>query len=128
MNTSSRKQTPNSKVRTTPPGTGELHQALEAERDRAELARFCSAHVCTRPEVSDDGQRLHLPHVLQLMRSRGYDVSQPTRPQHQPKKGLTAWIVHIRTSKVEFDMAFYTPDAPKPGVRTKSPKPYMEPA
>ncbi|MDK6079683.1 hypothetical protein [Massilia varians] len=60
--------------------------------------------------MSDDGQHLSLPRVLQLMRARGYDVSTPTKPQHQPKarQGLTAWVVHIRLPRAEFDIGFYT--------------------
>lgn len=98
------------KARSTTPGTGELSQALEEARDRETLNRFCSAHVCTTAEVSHDGKRLDMPLVLQLMRARGYDVSTPTRPQHQPKarEGLTAWIVHIRLPRAEFDIGFYT--------------------
>lgn len=94
--------------RAAAPGTGELHQALEDARDRDALSQFCRAHVCTPAEVSEDGKRLHIPRILQLMRTRGYDVSEPTRPQHQPKRGLTAWLVHIRMSRVEFDIGFYT--------------------
>lgn len=93
-----------------PIGTGELHQALETERDRHQLVEFCSAHVCTPDQVSTDGKRLHLPHVLQLMRDRGYQVSEPARAPHQPKRGLTAWLVHIRITRAEFDIGFYTPD------------------
>lgn len=98
------------KARTTTPGTGELSQALEEARDRETLSRFCSAHVCTPSEVSNGGNRLDMPRVLQLMRARGYDVSSPTKPQHQPKarQGLTAWIVHIRLPRAEFDIGFYT--------------------
>lgn len=98
------------KVRTATPGTGELSQALEEARDRETLRSFCSAHVCTPAEVSNDGKRLDMPRVLQLMRARGYDVSTPIKPQHQPKarQGLTAWIVHIRLPRAEFDIGFYT--------------------
>jgi hypothetical protein len=98
-----------------PLGTGELHQALTDSRDHAALTEFCSAHVCTPEEVSADGKRLHLPHVLQLMRKRGYQVSEPARSTHQPKakQGLTAWLVHIRTARVEFDIGFYTVDGVK---------------
>jgi hypothetical protein len=120
---------PNARARTTPPSTGELHRTLEEARDQGELSRFCSAHVCTTFEVSKDGKRLHLPRVLQLMRDRGYQVSDPTPPQHQPKKGFTAWLVHIRTpGGIEFDMGFYTPNEPKQGSCKKSPTPHMEPA
>lgn len=122
-------RTPASRARTTLLGTGELHQALENARDQGELARFCSAHVCTPTEVSEDGVRLHLPRVLQLMRARGYQVSDPIPPQHQPKKGLTAWLVHILTpGGIEFDMGFYTPNEPKQSSRKKSPTHHMEPA
>jgi hypothetical protein len=62
------------------------------------------------------------------MRSRGYQVADPSPAPIQPKRGLTAWIVHIRMPKVEFDMGFYTPDAPKPSARKKSPTSHMEPA
>jgi hypothetical protein len=128
MTSAIRTRAPNSRARTTPLGTGELHRALEDARNRVELATFCSAHVCTPTEVSEDGVRLHLPRVLQLMRSRGYQVADPVPAPIQPKRGLTAWLVHIRMPKVEFAMGFYTPDVPKPGARKKSPTPSMEPA
>jgi hypothetical protein len=101
---------PNFRARTTVPGTGELHQALEDARDRDILTKFCRANVCTPEEVSSDGKRLHMPRVLQLMRNRGYQVSDPTKPQHQPKakQGFTAWLVHIRMRRVEFDIGFFT--------------------
>jgi hypothetical protein len=102
---------PNARARTTPIGTGELHQVLEDARDRAELATFCSAHVCTPDQVSADGKRLQLPHVLQLMRDRGYQVSDPTPAPLQPKRGFTAWLVHICIPRAQFDIGFYTPDA-----------------
>lgn len=104
-----------------PVGTGNLSQALHHARDRDALNRFCSAHVCTPAEVSEDGMHLHLPSVLQLMRTRGYEVSAPTKPQHQPKarQGLTAWVVHIRVRRVEFDLAFYTPSAAENGAANK---------
>lgn len=128
MTSATRDRAPNARARTSPLGTGELHQVLEDARDRAELATFCSAHVCTPDQVSADGQRLHLPRVLQLMRDRGYQVADPVPAPIQPKRGLTAWIVHIRLPKVEFDMGFFTPDAPKPGACKKSPTSHMEPA
>jgi len=112
---------PNGRARTTPLGTGELHQALEEARDRATLANFCSAHVCTPTDVSEDGVRLHLPRVLQLMRNRGYQVADPIRASHQPKRGFTAWIVHIQISRAEFDIGFYTPDAVKSGSKALRP-------
>ena len=112
---------PTSRARTTLPRTGELSRALEDARDRDTLHKFCSAHVCTADQVSEDGNRLHLPRVLQLMRSRGYQVSDPVRAPHQPKRGFTAWLVHIRVTRAEFELGFYTPDAVKPGSRTLRP-------
>ncbi|MFC5551777.1 hypothetical protein [Massilia aerilata] len=108
------------RTRTAALGNGELHQALEHARNRATLNRFCSAHVCTPAEVSEDGVRMHLPHVLQLMRNRGYQVADPIRAPHQPKRGFTAWMVHIRMPRVEFDVSFYTPDSAKSGPARKS--------
>lgn len=113
---------PNARARTTPLGTGALHQALEDARDHLELTRFCSAHVCTPDQVSQDGKRLHLPRVLQLMRDRGYEVSEPVHAPHQPKRGFTAWLVHVRIRRAEFDLGFYTPDVGKPRP-VKKPQP-----
>lgn len=116
-------RTPTSRARTTVPITGELSRALEDARDRDSLHKFCSAHACTVDQVSEDGKRLHLPRVLQLMREHGYQVSNPTLAEHQPKakQGFTAWLVHIRTPRfkarlveatsVEFDIGFYTSNA-----------------
>ncbi|HEY9147037.1 MAG TPA: hypothetical protein VIN36_10165 [Thiobacillus sp.] len=101
---------PCTKARTTPPGTGHLHQALEDARDLAALRAFCQAHNCAPEAVSGDGVRLDILRVFDLMRSRGYEVSPPKRPQHQPKKGFTAWLVRIRTAGAEFDMGFFTPN------------------
>lgn len=104
-----------------PLGTGDLHQALEGAQALAALHAFCSAQVCTPAEVSSDGRRLDILRVFDLIRARGYDVAQPVRPQHQPKKGFTAWIVHIRMPTVEFDMGFYTLDPVVP-ARKRVPK------
>ena len=97
-----------------PLGTGHLHDALEGARDLAALNAFCAAQACTPAEVSSDGRRLDMLRIFDLMRSRGYDVSQPVRPQHQPRKGFTAWLVHIRMPGAELDMGFYTQDPVAP--------------
>ncbi|MGZ9027355.1 MAG: hypothetical protein ACXW2U_08795 [Telluria sp.] len=99
-------------ARTTPPGTGLLHQALEDARDLASLRAFCARQHCAIADVSADGVRLDMLRVLDLMRTRGYVVSAPKRPQHQPKKGSTAWIVSVQTAGAQFDMGFYTPNTP----------------
>jgi hypothetical protein len=105
---------PNSRARTTPLGTGHLHQVLEDARDLASLQQFCSAHVCTPAEVSADGKRLDMLRVFDLMRSRGYQVSPPARSQHQPKKGFTAWLVDVVLPGPgpSTKLGFYTPNTP----------------
>lgn len=86
---------PASRARTSPPGTGELHRALEDARDRAELSTFCAAHVCTPEQVSSDGKRLDMLMAFDLMRGRGYEISMPARAQNQPLPGSTKWLVDI---------------------------------
>jgi hypothetical protein len=104
---------PNARARTTPPGTGHLHQALEDSRDLATLQRFCSAHVCTPAEVSADGKRLDMLRVFDLMRGRGYQVSPPARAQHQPKHGFTKWLVDITLPGPgpSVKLGFFTPNS-----------------
>jgi hypothetical protein len=99
------------------PGTGQLSQVLKDAHDHETLERFCSAHVCTTDQVSEDGKRLNLPRVLQLMRNRGHQVSDPVRAPLQQKRGFTAWLVHIQIPRAEFDIGFYTPDAAKPSSK-----------
>jgi len=96
---------------TTPPGTGVLHHALEDARDLGRLNHFCSAHVCTVDQVSKDGKRLDILKTFDLMRARGYQVSQPTRPQQQLRKGFTTWLVEISLpSHASVTLGFYTPN------------------
>jgi hypothetical protein len=96
---------------TTPIGTGELHQALEASRDLGHLHAFCSAHVCTPGEVSVDGKRLDVLRVLDFMRQRGYQVTGPTKPQEQPRKGFTAWLIDLSLPNgARCRLGFFTPN------------------
>ena len=93
-------------------GTGPLHQALATSEKTAALHSFCQA-TGTRPEeVSSDGTSLDVLRVFDAMRTRGYEVSKPQCPQHQPKKGFTAWWVHVRKANVEFALGFYTANQP----------------
>jgi hypothetical protein len=103
---------PNAKARTTPLGTGHLHQALEDSRDLATLHAFCRAHVCALAEVSSDGKRLDMLRVLDLMRSRGYATSAPARAPHQPKKGFTTWLVDVvlPDAAARCTLGFHTPN------------------
>lgn len=98
----------------SPLGTGALHQALEASTKSAALAAFCR-NTGTQPgEVSADGISLDILRVFDAMRARGYQVSEPQRPQHQPKKGLTAWWVHVGMPGAEFALGFYTTNEQPP--------------
>lgn len=91
-----------------PLGTGELHRALDTASRTAALQAFCR-NTGTRPaEVSANGTDLDILRVFDAMRARGYQVSEPQRPQHQPRKGFTAWWVHIRMPGAEFALGFYT--------------------
>lgn len=95
-----------------PLGTGALHQALEASSAAGALQSFCQNTGMRPDEVSADGVHLDVLRVFDALRSRGYQVGQPQRPQHQPRKGFTAWWVHVRKSGAEFALGFYTADAP----------------
>jgi hypothetical protein len=99
------------RAHTTPPGTGELAHALEDARDLGRLNAFCSAHVCTPAQVSADGKRLDMLKVFDLMRTRGYQVSEPARPQQQLRKGHTTWLVEVRLpGGVGVTLSFSTPN------------------
>jgi len=76
-----------------PIGTGHLHKALEDSRDHARLDDFCAAVGCSPAEASSDGVHLDILHVFDLMRSRGYKVTAPIKPPHQPRPGHTTWLI-----------------------------------
>lgn len=78
-----------------PIGTGHLHKALEDSRDHAELDAFCAVVGCTAADVSSDGIHLDILHVFDLMRSRGYKVSAPVKPQQQLRPGFTTQLVDV---------------------------------
>lgn len=111
MSTTTATRTPNQRG-AAPIGTGHLHQALEDARDLAKLHAFCAATSCTEAEVSSDGVRLDMLRVLDLMRARGYGASSPTKSQHQPRQGFTAWVVDVALPGpgARFAMGFYTPN------------------
>lgn len=78
-----------------PIGTGHLHKALEDSRDHARLDDFCSSMRCSPADVSADGIHLDILRVLDLMRARGYQVGAPIKPQQQPRRELTTWLVDV---------------------------------
>jgi hypothetical protein len=99
------------RAHTTPPGTGELAHALEDARDLGRLNAFCSTHVCTPDQVSTDGKRLDMLKVFDLMRARGYQISQPVKPQQQLRKGHTTWTVDVTVpAGASVALAFFTPN------------------
>lgn len=100
---------------TTPPGTGELHQALEDASDATRLHAFCELVECSAEQASADGKRLSLLRVLDLMRGRGYGVTEPAKAPHQPRRNFTTWIVVVTfQNKTTVQLAFATPDASTP--------------
>jgi hypothetical protein len=82
-------------ARTAPIGSGHLHNVLEDARDRAQLQAFCAGVGCALDDASSDGIHVDMPMVLDLMRRRGYTVSEPTRPQTQLRKSVTTWLASI---------------------------------
>lgn len=82
-------------ARAAPIGTGHLHSTLEDARDRTRLQAFCAAVDCAPTTVSVDGVHADWPRVFDLMRQRGYTVTEPTRPQTQMRKDVTTWLTTI---------------------------------
>jgi hypothetical protein len=96
-----------------PLGTGQLHQALEESQDRSKLKAFCAAVGCTAAEASSDGAHLDILRVLDVMRVRGYQVSAPIKPPHQPRRDLTTWLVDVilPNNGPALRLGFVTPNA-----------------
>lgn len=96
-----------------PIGTGHLHQALEQSCASAKLKAFCTAVDCTAAEASADGVHLDILRVLDLMRQRGYQASAPSKPQHQPRRDLTTWLVDVTLPNhgPSLQLAIVTPNA-----------------
>jgi hypothetical protein len=96
-----------------PIGTGHLHKALEDSRDHARLDDFCATMDCTAADVSADGIHLDILRVLDVMRGRGYQVSAPLKPPHQPRRDLTTWLVDVTlpNNGPTLRLAFVTPNA-----------------
>jgi hypothetical protein len=82
-------------ARTAPIGSGPLHNALEDARDRAKLEAFCLAIGCAPADASSDGVHVDMLRVFDLMRRRGYSVSEPIRPQAQQRKDVTTWLANV---------------------------------
>ena len=97
------------KASATLPSSQTLHDTLVSANDAAALARFARNTGCSTAEVSGPDGRLGILQVFDAMRRRGYQVSEPKRPQAQPRPGFTAWLVTVTLPKgVRFDLAYHT--------------------
>lgn len=97
-------------ARTALPSSQSLHDALASANDAAVLARVARNTGCSIDELSGPDGRLGILQVFDAMRRRGYQVSEPKRPQAQPRAGFTAWLVTVTLPKgVSFDLAYHTP-------------------
>ncbi len=99
-------------TRAAPIGRGHLHNALEEARDRAHLQDLCRAVSCSAADVSSDDIHIDMLRVLDLMRQRGYLVSEPRRPTTQRRHGRITWLVDVTlpAGAASFVWAFETPD------------------
>ena len=99
-------------TRAAPIGSGVLHNALEDARDRAQLQAFCLAIHCAPADASSDGIHGDMLRVFDLMRARGYQVSEPKRPQTQLRKSVTTWLVNVTlpAGGPSFVLGFCTPN------------------
>jgi hypothetical protein len=103
---------PATATRAAPIGTGALHCALEESRDRGHLQDLCRAVSCIAADVSSDGIRIDMLRVFELMRERGYQVSEPRRPTTQRRPGRTTWLVDVTlpAAGASFVWAFDVPN------------------
>ena len=86
-----------------------LSDALAASSGAAARLRdFARSTGCDPLDLSiDAGKSLDLGSVLDMMRQRGYQVSDPVRPQAQPRRGATAWPITIGVHHVKVTLVFY---------------------
>ena len=92
------------------PSSQSLHDTLASANDAAQLARFTRNTGCAAKEVTGADGRLSILQVFEAMRHRGYHVTEPVRPQQQPRAGFTAWLVTVTLPQgVMFDLAYHTP-------------------
>lgn len=98
------------KSNATLPNSQTLHDTLSTANDSAALARFARNTGCSTAEVASADGRLGILQVFDAMRRRGYQVSEPKRPQAQPRQGFTAWLVTVTLPQgVKFYLAYHTP-------------------
>ena len=96
------------------PSSQSLHDTLASANDAAQLARFTRNTGCAANEVIGADGRLSILQVFDAMRRRGYHVTEPVRPQQQPRAGFTAWCVSVTLPKgISFKLAYHTPGTVK---------------
>ena len=96
------------------PTSQSLHDTLASANDAAQLARFTRNTGCAAQEVTDANGRLSILQVFEAMRRRGYHITEPVRPQQQPRAGFTAWCVSVTLPKgISFKLAYHTPGTVK---------------
>jgi hypothetical protein len=93
----------------TRPRTAEpnhISQVLAASNTAAKLHAFARTTGCREEELSSDqGKSLDLLCVIEAMRRRGYQVSDPVRPLQQPWHGYTFWMVKLAVNGVRATLA-----------------------
>lgn len=72
-----------------------LSTALADSAALANLHAFARNTNCSPDQLSLDGKHLSLPRVIETMRQRGYIVGDPVRPQQQPDRNATTWLVDV---------------------------------
>lgn len=89
----------------------ELQAALKAAHLAAAVSRVVDKTGVQRAEVTNaDGTQLDTLKLLDAMRARGYQVSEPRIPKTQTKPGHTAWKVDITLpGGVSLQLVFFTP-------------------
>ena len=96
------------------PSSQSLHDTLASANNAAQLERFTRNTGCTTQEVAGADGRLSILQVFEAMRRRGYHVTEPVRPQQQPRAGFTAWCVSVTLPKgISFKLAYHTPGGVK---------------
>ena len=92
------------------PSSQSLHDTLASANDAAQLDRFTRNTGCAANEVTGADGRLSILQVFEAMRRRGYHVTEPSRPQAQPRPGFTTWCVNVTVPKgASFTLAYHTP-------------------
>ena len=97
-------------AKATLPSSQSLHDTLTSANDAAALSRFARNTGCSTTEVAGPDGRLGILQAFDAMRRRGYQITEPKRPQAQLRTGFTAWLVTVTLPKgVSFDLVYHTP-------------------